>query len=685
MSDTATATRSASGVAPGGASSYRSYLTFDARPDAITLAVQQVSSWLQEKRYGDPDLTISGFTRLSDRTEMVVTHHQTKHAHSFRVRLAEDDPKGHQWVTSIAMHVPERGDGWLSLRVGHTGGTIARTPKIARYLIDVLELKDSGYQFAAGAPLIRTEGVDDLLDAVCDPDRNGLLFVATTDATDSDLVGPWTDRVAKWARWVHGLAQVVVLDPAASAAFNAGIGETHATHPWTIRTYTTDVDPAWAPDARRHRILGTQRLAKANDNAIAEILFRAAREHAATHQLPDSARSVIKDLNRVEDRLLLASLYDAATPTPVDVVAEPAPVTRPADQPDAPEAESAAGDLSEADTSRADAPESLPEITDQPHPDEQDHSRPGTSDADIEETEAPGSGGSGGSDVAAEVSEYLATISMVKETLGVEDLTEETLQRVIRRATQATEQAAERQAAADRVSRELQERQQRIDALEDQLSTLQAALDDAVMEHRLADDLRAKAEDEARKAHRALAQHGTPDVAWASLAEEPPAAPETFEELIERIPELDSQGVVFTGDPDITIDLGDQDTLGNIARAAWDCLLVLADYVAAKQSGDYSGNMKQYLLNTPPGYRTLPRKRFGEKESGSTLDQWADDRVFPVPTDVDDDGEILMEAHFKLPHCGMVTPRIHYYDHTHASGKIYVGYIGPHLRTKATN
>jgi hypothetical protein len=33
----------------------------------------------------------------------------------------------------------------------------------------------------------------------------------------------------------------------------------------------------------------------------------------------------------------------------------------------------------------------------------------------------------------------------------------------------------------------------------------------------------------------------------------------------------------------------------------------------------------------------------------------------------------------------MVTPRIHFHDDTHASGKIYVGYIGPHLRTKGTN
>ena len=104
--------------------------------------------------------------------------------------------------------------------------------------------------------MIRPDGVDDLLDAVCDPDRNGLLFVAGTDQSDPMLFTPFVERVEKWAQGTHGLAQAVVLDPAATEAFNAAIGETHVARPWSIRTYLPDVDPAWEPDAHRHRIMG---------------------------------------------------------------------------------------------------------------------------------------------------------------------------------------------------------------------------------------------------------------------------------------------------------------------------------------------------------------------------------------------------------------------------------------------
>ncbi|GAA1082723.1 hypothetical protein [Tsukamurella spumae] len=42
-------------------------------------------------------------------------------------------------------------------------------------------------------------------------------------------------------------------------------------------------------------------------------------------------------------------------------------------------------------------------------------------------------------------------------------------------------------------------------------------------------------------------------------------------------------------------------------------------------------------------------------------------------------------AHFKIAQSGMISPRMHYLDDTARTKKVYVGYIGPHLPTKATN
>jgi hypothetical protein len=58
--------------------------------------------------------------------------------------------------------------------------------------------------------------------------------------------------------------------------------------------------------------------------------------------------------------------------------------------------------------------------------------------------------------------------------------------------------------------------------------------------------------------------------------------------------------------------------------------------------------------------------------------------VFRVPTSVSPDGLVLMDAHFKPTHADTVAPRMHYFDDTDQSGKVYVGYIGRHLTNTKT-
>jgi len=44
-----------------------------------------------------------------------------------------------------------------------------------------------------------------------------------------------------------------------------------------------------------------------------------------------------------------------------------------------------------------------------------------------------------------------------------------------------------------------------------------------------------------------------------------------------------------------------------------------------------------------------------------------------------------MEAHFKIGKLGMVSPRMHVLDCWVNHGKVFVGYIGAHLRVVQTN
>jgi hypothetical protein len=59
-------------------------------------------------------------------------------------------------------------------------------------------------------------------------------------------------------------------------------------------------------------------------------------------------------------------------------------------------------------------------------------------------------------------------------------------------------------------------------------------------------------------------------------------------------------------------------------------------------------------------------------------------RTFVVDQSVDESGFVYMPAHVKLSAGGNPSPRIHFYDDTSgATGKIHVGWLGPHLDNKS--
>lgn len=64
---------------------------------------------------------------------------------------------------------------------------------------------------------------------------------------------------------------------------------------------------------------------------------------------------------------------------------------------------------------------------------------------------------------------------------------------------------------------------------------------------------------------------------------------------------------------------------------------------------------------------------------------WGDQREFPVPPEVNPAGRAVMEAHFKLGRVGMASPRMHILDCWGTHKRVYVGYIGLHLRNTQTN
>ena len=119
----------------------------------------------------------------------------------------------------------------------------------------------------------------------------------------------------------------------------------------------------------------------------------------------------------------------------------------------------------------------------------------------------------------------------------------------------------------------------------------------------------------------------------------------------------------------------------------WKFILVLRDYMRAREAGDFCGSVHQYLKESVGTYRTCSYKRHAPTESQTVRNtpEWRVERVFPIPFDVNPEGKVEMFAHFKTSHSDTNDPRMYYLidnDHTH---KVYIGYIGPHLTNTKTN
>ena len=718
---------------------YRALLTFDPSGEAFDRIVEQLGSWLREKNL-DVEARESAHVADPER-HLTLVHNQTAAGRSLRLKLRENTRQG-VWTTELTAHVPFQhkgrpSEGWLTLLVSNSQQRSAAVPRLATYLLDVLDVHDGAMPLLSQAQLVNTGGVEDLLAAVRDDQRHGLLFVAGSSG-DLDL-SAWADRVRLWTRDIRGTAQAAVLDPAATLEFNTRVGRSHRVEPWTIRTFLPAADTDWAPDGRRHRILGTQRLGQRSDRELRGFIAAIARGHAAIRPAPSVVNRVARNLERLSDDLVLESIFADPQPT-AGLQAPPEPTAEPSQQvrldappPEASRAVDAAADadvgIADPDAANLETPADVPSVAglrDSEIGTEQNRAS-GQSAAEDEVTatdEAPAAAvdpaldpeAAASAGDAAEVSALRAIVSQQSKLLGLVagllDLPEVdaatlpgAVAAVAARGAQAATEAAEEAAAkarteADQARRvaevarvdrarihdEMAARQARIAALEDQVDFYRELFEDEEIYRVLAEDERARAEDESRWLRNQLRQHGDPDTAASQVPEESITVyPDSFEDLLGRAAELEAAGVVLTGDLSITRDLDDVDGNGKLVRAAWESLLVLTDYVSARQAGDHDGSIEMYLKDTPSGYRPMSPKKHATGESGPTMAQYGHLRVHPVPTDVDQDGAVCMAAHFKLGSLGMVSPRLHYHDDYVRTGKIYVGYIGPHLRTVTTN
>jgi hypothetical protein len=642
------------------ANSYQMLLGVEPDGDVIGRVAEQFGAWLRSRKNWDPPLDADAFQRNSGR-DLLTLRHESSDGREFRARLTEASPLG-QWRTQLTVGVPASGTPWIALQVSNSEGRWTQVPALAGFLLEALTTKDGSTTLSSGARVVHAADVDEVLEEICDPDRQGLLLVAGSGHEGGDF-SLYVKQVERWTRQVRGLAQVVVLTPDATDEAWRLLGPSHGIRSWTLRTFYPDADPAVPADGLRHKFLTTERLANESEDGVRKLLGRTARRHAAIRTLPRSFVRADRALRRVEDQMLVESLA-VLLPEPhgTDEVLDVESGTPTIVLPDTVEEL-----LTEAESTPAVQQSIAPSAETTPilqPPQPQSNAEPGPAVVPHEPTE------------------YLALLKMVKDTLGVPEVTPESLTQVVAQLRNAQSVAR----AVEHVRTQLVEREELLAEAQDRASHYQERYDDVQLDERIAAQQASQLADENRWLKARLAQANDFEAAYGVVPDDAYTKyPENFDDLQRRLPELADVGVIFTGSTRDMLAVDDVDVVGTAVATAWDAFLVLADYVRARNAGAFEGSIKQYLEDTPQGYRQMPPKKFGEKETGKTMATWGDQRMFPVPQDVDSSGSRVMEAHFKLAKVGMASPRMHILDCWSTHKTVYVGYIGPHLRNTQTN
>ncbi|MGA5873997.1 hypothetical protein [Streptomyces cinereoruber] len=222
-----------------------------------------------------------------------------------------------------------------------------------------------------------------------------------------------------------------------------------------------------------------------------------------------------------------------------------------------------------------------------------------------------------------------------------------------------------------------------IQSLRQQIQQLNERYHQELEDHLLTLENTERAQNEAQVLRQRLHAQGRHED--AVVVEQPAAQPVSFEELSGRLGELEN--VLVTADLAIMLSLDDHELARTWAAKAWQGLRSLDSYAEAQKAGLVSGGYFQFCKTVPvPGARIFPVKQIAMGETEATRTTWGDERIFPVPTELDPTGCLQMGAHLKLGSKGSISPRVHFHDDSRgATGKVIVGYIGPHLTNRKTN
>lgn len=171
-------------------------------------------------------------------------------------------------------------------------------------------------------------------------------------------------------------------------------------------------------------------------------------------------------------------------------------------------------------------------------------------------------------------------------------------------------------------------------------------------------------------------------------ADDQEAPPADFAELIDWA-ERTLTHVTFTGDVDFPLRLDASPESATWVRSSWEAFRALQSYAETQTAEGFRGDFRAWCDRPPfadahviPAGKVRPR----ESETVQNNKKWWQERLFPVPREIDASGRAYMEAHIVIgaSAAGHLNPRLYFLDATVRTGQVYVGYLGRHLTNTQT-
>jgi hypothetical protein len=263
--------------------------------DAFRAARDEMRAWLRSKAYD-----VGAFDRGDSRVgagavwlRNAANAADGSQTERWQLRESRDDGA---WRSTLTVYAPARGAEnartWFWVEIEFlprrsvaelSGPPRASVPRLARGLLSAVPAYDSLAELTGEPVVVGRDGVDDLIDILCDPDRRYPAIVASPHPEIA--FDEWRITVTRVMWYLPGLASIYILDPLGEQAFAEGIGYPYAVWGGALRTYLPDVDPAVAEEAVRHRVLSPARIA-ADPTRAAGIVSVLPRRLAVEAPLP---------------------------------------------------------------------------------------------------------------------------------------------------------------------------------------------------------------------------------------------------------------------------------------------------------------------------------------------------------------------------------------------------------------